>query len=68
MKCEEVEQTGSPMMNKSSPDDTSSDLVQEHVVSDDVVTTNGMVFESGCNSHMTSDVDDHSAGGTNIQV
>nr|UBT01612.1 NAC transcription factor 07 [Litchi chinensis] len=67
VKYDVVEQTGSPMMNKSSPDDTSSDLVQENNMPDDVINNGVVPVESGCNSHMTSDVDDHSAEGTAVE-
>ncbi|KAL5764379.1 hypothetical protein ACOSQ2_016973 [Xanthoceras sorbifolium] len=67
VKYDEVEQTGSPTTNKSSPDDTSSDLVQENNMPDDVINSGAVPVESCCNSHMTSDVEDHSAEGTAIE-
>ncbi|XP_031274708.1 protein NTM1-like 9 isoform X2 [Pistacia vera] len=60
-KYDEVEQAGSPVTNKSSPEDTSSDLVQETAISDYGTNGNGAIpVESCCNSHMTSDVEEHS--------
>ncbi|GLT51018.1 hypothetical protein SLA2020_244660 [Shorea laevis] len=79
VRYDEVDQTGdSPTTNKSSPDDTSSDLVQETATPElqpqkqsegikrwltdkcDDVSHNGHVIGgSCCNSHMTSDVEDH---------
>lgn len=77
VKYDEVDQNGySPTMTKSSPDDTSSDLVQEIVTPEpekqsegksrwltdkcDEVSQNGQVIIDGsCNSHMSSDVEDH---------
>ncbi|KAM7278755.1 hypothetical protein ACFE04_005889 [Oxalis oulophora] len=81
-KYDEVEQLEcSPAMTKSSPDDTSSDLVQETATSDLQVgnqlkglnqwctdKTDNSIFplpvDSGSNSHMTSDAEDH--GGEQI--
>lgn len=76
VKYEEVEQTGySPTMTKSSPDDTSSDLLQDTVSSDtqaqkpDNVMQNGQVTgDSSCNSHMTSDAEDHATEETAVEV
>lgn len=79
VKYDEVDQTGdSPTTNKSSPDDTSSDLVQETATPefqperqsegikrwltdkcDDVSHDGHVIGESCCNTHMTSDVEDH---------
>ncbi|KAJ0048558.1 hypothetical protein Pint_14929 [Pistacia integerrima] len=61
LKYDEVEQAGSPVTTKSSPEDTSSDLVQETAISDYGTNGNGAIpVESCCNSHMTSDVEEHS--------
>ncbi|XP_007039299.2 PREDICTED: protein NTM1-like 9 [Theobroma cacao] len=75
VKYEEVEQTGySPTMTKSSRDDTSSDLLQDTVSSDtqaqkpDNVMQNGQVTgDSSCNSHMTSDAEDHATEETAVE-
>ncbi|OMP02741.1 No apical meristem (NAM) protein [Corchorus olitorius] len=75
VKYDEVEQSGlSPTMTKSSPDDASSDLLQDTVSSDmqvqklDSVTQIGQVTgDSSCNSHMTSDAEDHAADETVVQ-
>ncbi|KAI9174102.1 hypothetical protein LWI28_011996 [Acer negundo] len=50
-----------------SENDTSSDLVQENNIPDDVITDDVVPVESCGNSHMTSDVEDHSAEGTTIE-
>lgn len=67
LKYDEVEQTESPDTNKSSPDDTSSDLVQETAISDCVTPNAVLPVESCGNSHMTSDVEDHSTDGTVLE-
>ncbi|KAK2664449.1 hypothetical protein Ddye_003023 [Dipteronia dyeriana] len=67
VKYDEVDQISSPITNKSSPDDTSSDLVQGNNIPDDTITNEAVLVESCGNSHMTSDVEDHSAEGTNIE-
>lgn len=67
LKYDEVEQTESPHTNKSSPDDTSSDLVQETAMSDYVTPNAVLPVESCGNSHMTSDVEDHSTEGTVLE-
>ncbi|XWS61481.1 hypothetical protein CRYUN_Cryun07bG0129300 [Craigia yunnanensis] len=66
VKYDEVEQTGySPTMTKSSPDDTSSDLLQDTVSYEtqaqkpNNLMQNGQVTgDSSCNSHMTSDAEE----------
>ncbi|KAK8477856.1 hypothetical protein V6N13_060317 [Hibiscus sabdariffa] len=66
-KDDEVEQPGySPAMTKSSPDDTSSDLLQDTVSSetqaqkpDNLMCISQVTGESSCNSHMTSDAEDN---------
>ncbi|KAK8685106.1 hypothetical protein V6N13_041115 [Hibiscus sabdariffa] len=66
-KDDEVEQPGdSPAMTKSSPDDTSSDLLQDTVSSetqaqkpDNLMRISQVTGESSCNSHMTSDAEDN---------
>lgn len=68
LKYDEVEQTESPDTNKSSLDDTSSDLVQETAMSDYVTPNAVLPVESCGNSHITSDVEDHSTGGTVLEV
>ncbi|KAK3228221.1 hypothetical protein Dsin_008083 [Dipteronia sinensis] len=68
VKYDEVDQTSSPITNRSSPDDTSSDLVQENNIPDDVITNDVVPVESCDNSHMTSDVEDQSAECTAIEV
>ncbi|XVF53222.1 hypothetical protein PTKIN_Ptkin05aG0082700 [Pterospermum kingtungense] len=73
LKYDEVEQTGySPA--KSSPDDTSSDLLQDSVSSEmqaqkpDNSMQNGHVTgDSSCNSHMTSDAEDNAAEETVVE-
>ncbi|TXG50802.1 hypothetical protein EZV62_023326 [Acer yangbiense] len=67
VKYDEVDRTSSPNTNRSSPDDTSSDLVQENNIRDDAITNDVVPVESCGNSHMTSDVEDHSAEGTTIE-
>ncbi|KAK0587770.1 hypothetical protein LWI29_028672 [Acer saccharum] len=67
VKYDEVDRTSSPNTNRSSPDDTSSDLVQENSIRDDAITNDVVPVESCGNSHMTSDVEDHSAEGTTIE-
>ncbi|XVF12816.1 hypothetical protein REPUB_Repub08aG0152700 [Reevesia pubescens] len=75
VKYDEVEQTGySPTMTKSSPDDTSSDLLQDTVSSEtqaqkaNNLTQNGQITgDSSCNSHMTSDAEDHAAEETMVE-
>ncbi|CAN1779404.1 Protein NTM1-like 9 [Linum perenne] len=72
VKYDEVEQTGfSPTTTKSSPDEATSDLVQETATSgmrvgkqdtlfDSMTPTTALVpADSSCNSHMNSDVEDH---------
>ncbi|CAN1779401.1 Protein NTM1-like 9, partial [Linum perenne] len=63
VKYDEVEQTGfSPTTTKSSPDEATSDLVQETATSGMRVgtpTTALVPADSSCNSHMNSDVEDH---------
>lgn len=68
LKYDEVEQTESPDTNKSSLDDTSSDLVQETAMSDYVTPNAVLPVESCGNSHITSDVEDHSIEGTVLEV
>lgn len=68
-KYEEGEQGGSPVTTKSSPEDTSSDLVQETAMSDYGTNGNGAVPVESCgNSHMTSDVEEHSVEATTVEV
>lgn len=67
LKYDEVEQTESPDTNKSSLDDTSSDLVQETAMSDYVTPNAVLPVESCGNSHITSDVEDHSTEGTVLE-
>lgn len=63
------EQPGSPVTIKSSPDDTSSDLVQETTMPDYGTNGNAAVpLESCCNSHMTSDMEEHSLEATTVEV
>ncbi|XVE58203.1 hypothetical protein DITRI_Ditri04bG0151200 [Diplodiscus trichospermus] len=67
MKFDEVEQTGySPTVTKSSPCDTSSDLLQDTLSHetqsqkpDNLMANVQVTGDSSCNSHMTSDADDH---------
>ncbi|CAN0840770.1 Protein NTM1-like 9 [Linum grandiflorum] len=73
VKYDEVEQTDySPSITKSSPDEATSELVQETATSgmrvgkqsdtllDSMTPTTALApADSGCNSHMTSDVEDH---------
>ncbi|TYH28035.1 hypothetical protein ES288_A02G112900v1 [Gossypium darwinii] len=70
VKYDEVEQTVcSAAMTKSAPDDdTSSDLLQDTISSEtqaqnpDTSMPNGQITgDSCCNSHMTSDAEDHAA-------
>ena len=76
VKYDEVEQTGySPIMIKSSPDDTSLDLLQDTVSSEtqaqkpDNLMQNGQVTgDSSYNSHMTSDAKDNAAEETVVEV
>lgn len=86
LKYDEVDQTGlSPTATKSSPDDTSSDLLQETATSDmqceqsqgikswltdnlDTITPIARHVESCSNSYMASDVEDHVAEETPLQV
>ncbi|GMI96283.1 NAC 014 [Hibiscus trionum] len=66
-KDDEIEQPGfSPAMTKSSPDDTSSDLLQDTVSSetqaqkpDNLLRNSQVTGDSSCNSHMTSDAEDN---------
>ncbi|TYJ06864.1 hypothetical protein E1A91_A12G264200v1 [Gossypium mustelinum] len=76
VKYDEVEQTGySPAMIKSSPDDTSSDLLQDTVSSDtqaqkpDNLMQNDQITgdTSSCNSHMTSNADYHATEETMVE-
>ncbi|TXG75163.1 hypothetical protein ES332_1Z010900v1 [Gossypium tomentosum] len=76
VKYDEVEQTGySPAMIKSSPDDTSSDLLQDTVSSDtqaqkpDNLMQNDRITgdTSSCNSHMTSNADYHATEETMME-
>ncbi|TYI52823.1 hypothetical protein E1A91_D12G275900v1 [Gossypium mustelinum] len=76
VKYDEVEQTGySPAMIKSSPDDTSSDLLQDTVSSDtqaqkpDNLMQNDQITgdTSSCNSHMTSNADYHATEETMME-
>ncbi|GLT64668.1 hypothetical protein SLA2020_371460 [Shorea laevis] len=69
VKYDEVDQIGdSPPANKLSPDDASSDLVQGTATPemeaqkqsyDDVSQNVQVIGNSCCNSHMTSDLEDH---------
>ena len=76
VKYDEVEQTGySPTMTKSSPDETSSDLLQETVSyemqaqkPDNIMQNSQVTGDSSCNSHMTSDAEDHAAEETVVEV
>lgn len=77
VKYDEVEQTVcSAAMTKSAPDDdTSSDLVQDTISSEtqaqnpDTSMPNGQITgDSCCNSHMTSDAEDHAAEETLVEV
>ncbi|XWS50213.1 hypothetical protein CRYUN_Cryun12cG0069600 [Craigia yunnanensis] len=71
----EVEQAGySPTLTKSSPDDTSSDLLQDTVSSetqapkpDDLMQNGQVTGDSSCNSHMTSDAEDNAAQETVVE-
>ncbi|XP_022737517.1 protein NTM1-like 9 isoform X2 [Durio zibethinus] len=75
VKYDKVEQTGySPAMTKSSPDDTSSDLLQDTMSSEtqaqkpDNSTQNGQITgDSSCNSHMTSEAEDRAAEETMVE-
>ena len=88
-KYDEVNQTGSsPTTTKSSPDDTSSDVLQETATSDmpvkgeesevmdrwftnnpDITTPNAVrPIESGSNSYMASDVEDHATEENPLEV
>ncbi|MBA0564003.1 hypothetical protein Golob_008962, partial [Gossypium lobatum] len=76
VKYDKVEQTGySPAMIKSSPDDTSSDLLQDTVSSDtqaqkpDNLMQNDQITgdTSSCNSHMTSNADYHATEETMME-
>ncbi|XWS48704.1 hypothetical protein CRYUN_Cryun13aG0099200 [Craigia yunnanensis] len=75
VKYDEVEQTGySPTMTKSSPDDTSSDLLQDTVSyemqaqkPDNLMQNSQVTGDSSCNSHMTSDAEDHAAEETVVE-
>ncbi|XP_039050805.1 protein NTM1-like 9 isoform X2 [Hibiscus syriacus] len=74
-KDDEVEQPGYlPAMTKSSPDDTSSDLLQDTVSSetqaqkpDNLMHNNLVTGDSSCNSHMTSDAEDNAVEETMVE-
>ncbi|XP_022762277.1 protein NTM1-like 9 [Durio zibethinus] len=75
VKYHEVEQIGySPTMTKSSPDDASSDLLQDNMSSetqaqkpDDLMLNGQVTGDSSCNSHMTSDLEDNAADETVVE-
>ncbi|XP_039063348.1 protein NTM1-like 9 isoform X2 [Hibiscus syriacus] len=74
-KDDEVEQPWySPAMTKSSPDDTSSDLLQDTVSSDtqaqkpnNLMHNSQVTCDSSCNSHMTSDAEDNAVEETMVE-
>ncbi|KAE8722456.1 NAC domain-containing protein 62 [Hibiscus syriacus] len=74
-KDDEVEQSGhSPSMTKSSPDDTSSDLLQDTVSSEtqaqklnNLMLNSQVTGDSSCNSHMTSDAEDNAVEETMVE-
>lgn len=82
LKYDEVDQIGlSPTATKSSPDDTTSDLLQETATSDvqcdqpegitdrlENMTPSARPLESCSNSYMASDVEDHVTEETPLEV
>ncbi|KAK8521056.1 hypothetical protein V6N13_077180 [Hibiscus sabdariffa] len=76
VKYDELEQTGYTLpMIKSSPDDTSSDLLQDTVSSETQAQKPNILMQnyqvtgdtSSCNSHMTSNADDHATEETVVE-
>ncbi|KAK8489109.1 hypothetical protein V6N13_046820 [Hibiscus sabdariffa] len=76
VKYDELEQTGYSLpMIKSSPDDTSSDLLQDTVSSETQAQKPNNLMQnyqvtgdtSSCNSHMTSNADDHATEETVVE-